>query len=220
MAENIAYTGIHLRSYFSLGQGCLSPEEICRHADECYVANTICISTERRQEDVRKLAELTDATVVVGGKNSANTKRLAEISKELGQPTYQIESPSELDMAELSQFNEIGVTAGASTPNWVIQQVVDTISGYSPVPQKNIVGFLMSLAYVLIEGNFILCAGSVALTYAMCLFMSIPPYPSYFLMSFFYLFPLHALNKYLEINWQIARVSVWVCARRWISYSM
>lgn len=176
--------------------------EVCSHADECFVARTICVSTERRQADVRKLAELTDATVVVGGRNSANTKRLAEISQELGQPTYLIENASELNLEELSKYNEIGVTAGASTPNWVIQQVVDAITGYSPVPRKSIVGFLMSLAYILIEGNFILCAGAVAMTYAMCLFMLIPPYPQYFLMSFFYLFPLHAVNKYLEINWK------------------
>jgi len=175
--------------------------EVCRHAEECYIADTICASTERRQADIRKLASQTDATVVVGGKNSANTKRLAEISSKLGQPTYLIEDPSELDMEELSSFNEIGVTAGASTPSWVIQQVVDTISGYTPVPRKSIVGFLMSLAYIAIEGNFVLCAGAVALTYAMCLFMSIPAYPRYFLVSFFYLFPLHAVNKYLEINW-------------------
>ncbi|MCE5248953.1 4-hydroxy-3-methylbut-2-enyl diphosphate reductase [bacterium] len=177
-------------------------EEICRHADECHVANTVCSSTERRQADVRKLAEHTDATVVVGGRNSANTKRLAEISQELGQPTYLIEDALELDMEELSQFNEIGVTAGASTPNWVIQQVVDTITGYSPVPRKSIVGFFMSLAYLLIEGNFILCAGAAVLTFAMSLFMAIPLYPHFILMSFFYLFPLHAVNKYLEINWK------------------
>ena len=177
-------------------------EEICRHADECYIGKTICKSTESRQEDVRMLAEQTDASVVVGGRNSANTQRLADISRGLGQPTFLIEDSSELDMEELSAYNEIGVTAGASTPTWVIQQVVDTISGYTPVPRKSIVGMLMSLAYILIEGNFILCAGAVALTYAMCLFMSIPPYPRYFLMSFFYLFPLHAFNKYLEINWK------------------
>jgi len=94
------------------------------------------------------------------------------------------------------------VTAGASTPNWVIRQVVDAITGYSPVPRRSLLGFFMSLAFILIEGNFILCAGAVAMTYAMCLFMLIPPYPQYFLMSFFYLFPLHAINKYLEINWK------------------
>ncbi|MFA6472821.1 MAG: 4-hydroxy-3-methylbut-2-enyl diphosphate reductase [Candidatus Latescibacterota bacterium] len=175
-------------------------EEICRHARVCYVAHTVCPSTERRQRDIRKLAEVTDATVVVGGKNSANTMRLAEISRELGQPTFLVEDVSELDMKALSKYIEIGVTAGASTPNWVIRDVVDAISNYRPTPQSLVTGFLMRMAFFAIEGNFVLCAGAVALTYAMCLFMGVPPEARYYLMSFFFLFPLHAVNKYLEID--------------------
>jgi len=156
-------------------------DEICRHADKYHAAETICAATENRQQGVRKLAEETDATVVVGGKNSANTRRLAEISRELGQPTFHIEEPSELDMKELSQYDEIGVTAGASTPNWVIKQVIDSIAGYTPVVHRSLIGLLMSLAFFAIEGNFVLCAGAAALTYAMCLFMSIPPYSKFIL---------------------------------------
>jgi len=177
-------------------------EEIRTHADECYVADTVCISTERRQEDIRKLAEETDATVVVGGKNSANTRRLAEISRELGQPTYLVESPWELDLEELSRYDEIGVTAGASTPNWVIKQVIDYIAGYTPEGRRSLRSLFMSLAFFAIEGNFILCAASSALTYAMCRLMNIPLYPLIILIPFFYLFPLHAVNRYLEINWK------------------
>jgi (E)-4-hydroxy-3-methyl-but-2-enyl pyrophosphate reductase len=175
-------------------------EEIGSHAQVCFVAQTVCPSTERRQSDIRKLAEVTDATVVVGGKNSANTKRLAEISLEMGQPTFLIEDVSELDLKTLSKYIEIGVTAGASTPNWVIRDVVDAISNYTPTPQNLLAGYLRRLAFFAIEGNFILCAGAAALTYAMCLFMSVPPEARYYLMAFFYLFPLHAVNKYLEID--------------------
>ncbi|MDP2982099.1 MAG: 4-hydroxy-3-methylbut-2-enyl diphosphate reductase [Candidatus Latescibacter sp.] len=175
-------------------------EEISRHAQVCYVARTVCASTERRQSDIRKLAEITDATVVVGGKNSANTKRLAEISRELGQPTFLIEDVSELDLKALSQYSEVGVTAGASTPNWVIQQVIDAIAHYTPTRQSSLIGFLKRLAFFAVEGNFVLCAGAAALTYAMCRFMAIPPYARFYLMAFFYLFPLHAVNKYLEID--------------------
>ena len=177
-------------------------EEICRHAEESFVADTVCASTQRRQADILKLAKVTDATVVVGGKNSANTKRLADMSGDLGQPTFLIEEPGELNLEELSQYNEIGVTAGASTPNWVIKQVVDSIAGYTPHEHWSFYSLLMSLAFFAIEGNFVICAGAAALTYAMCLFMSIPPYPFYPLISFFYLFPLHAVNKFFEINWK------------------
>lgn len=177
-------------------------DEICRHAEECYVAKTICASTDRRQEDIRKLAEVTDATVVVGGKNSANTRRLAEISRELGQPTYLIENHTELDLEELSQYNEIGVTAGASTPNWVIKQVIDSISGYTPEAHRSLYTFFMSLAFFAIEGNIVICAASASLTYAMCKFMNIPPHPVIIFIPFFYLLPLHTINKFLEINWE------------------
>ncbi|MFC1693948.1 4-hydroxy-3-methylbut-2-enyl diphosphate reductase [Candidatus Latescibacterota bacterium] len=176
--------------------------EISKQAEECYVAGTVCAATERRQADIPKLAKITDATVVVGGKNSANTCRLAEISRDLGQPTYHVEDPTELDMKELLQYNEIGVTAGASTPSWVIKQVVDSITGYTPDPHRSLVGFLMSIAFFAIEGNFVICAAAAALTYAMSRLMSIPPELVFSLMSFFYLFPLHTINKYLEINWK------------------
>jgi len=176
--------------------------EISRHADECYIANTICSSTERRQNDVRKLAEETDVTVVVGGKNSANTNRLAEISREIGQPTFFVEGYSELDMEKLSQYSSIGVTAGASTPQWVIKEIVDVISAYTPDIRHSVIGFLKSFTFLAVEGNFVTCIAAVALTYTMCHLMQIPPYLRYLLMSFFYLFPMHVINKYLEINWK------------------
>ena len=192
----IAQTTFSSTKYFKIA------DEICKHTGECYVADTVCASTERRQADVYKLAELADVTVVVGGKNSANTRRLAEISSELGQPTMLIEDPAELDLKKLSQYKEIGVTAGASTPGWVIKQVVDSIAGYTPDAHRNFYGLFMSLAYFAIEGNFVVCAAAASLTYSLCKVMSIHSYPLFPLMSFFYLFPLHTVNKYLEINWE------------------
>lgn len=91
---------------------------------ECLVFNTICRSTSIRQEEVRNLAGQVNAMVVVGGRNSSNTNRLAEISMEMGAPTFLIESDDELDFDELTKFATIGVTAGASTPRWVIEKVV------------------------------------------------------------------------------------------------
>jgi len=190
----VAQTTLNIDMYHEIA------DEICRHASECHIADTVCASTERRQSDVRKLAVETDATVVVGGSNSANTKRLAEISRELGQPTFLIEDVSELDLEELSKYDEIGVTAGASTPNWVIQEVVDTIGGYTPVPRFTLWGVLMGIVYVAVEGNFFVCAGAAAFTIAMTLMMGLPLYTRFPLVSFFYLYPLHAFNRYLEIR--------------------
>jgi len=183
-------------------------EEIARHADgDRHIAKTVCRSTERRQADVRKLAEETDATVVVGGRNSANTRRLAEISRELGQPTILIEDPSELDLEALSHYEVIGVTAGASTPNWVIKQVFDSIAEYTPESHSRVRSAFLTIAYFAIEGNIVLCAAASALTYAMSVIMRLPFNPLLLMIPFFYLFPLHAFNKYLEIDWKEASAS-------------
>jgi 4-hydroxy-3-methylbut-2-enyl diphosphate reductase len=90
----------------------------------CEVFDTICQSTGVRQEEARKLAEEVDAMVVVGGRNSSNTNRLAEISMEMGTPTFLIESDAEIDPETFAEFDTVGVTAGASTPSWVIESVV------------------------------------------------------------------------------------------------
>jgi len=88
----------------------------------------------------------------------------------------------------------------------VIKQVYDVVAGYTPETKRSLHLLLMSLAFFAIEGNFVLCAGSVALTFTVSVLMSLARSPSLVLMPFFYLFPLHAVNKYLEINWeQLAR---------------
>ncbi|MFA5812651.1 MAG: 4-hydroxy-3-methylbut-2-enyl diphosphate reductase, partial [bacterium] len=91
------------------------------------VFDTICRSTDMRQEEVRELAREVDAMVVVGGRNSSNTNRLAEISRAMGTPTFLIETDDEINAADFSGMNVVGVTAGASTPSWVIERVVERL---------------------------------------------------------------------------------------------
>ncbi|NLW56453.1 MAG: bifunctional 4-hydroxy-3-methylbut-2-enyl diphosphate reductase/30S ribosomal protein S1 [Firmicutes bacterium] len=91
---------------------------------ELKVYNTICHATRERQEETAKLARDVDLLLVVGGKNSANTRKLAEIGASLT-PTYHIESIREIDPQWLRGKNLIGVTAGASTPQEQISEVVD-----------------------------------------------------------------------------------------------
>lgn len=92
---------------------------------DCQVFNTICKSTALRQEEVRKISKKVDAMLVVGGYNSANTNKLAQISRETGTPTFHIEDASGLNINDFNNFNIIGVTAGASTPRWSIEEVVE-----------------------------------------------------------------------------------------------
>ena len=88
------------------------------------VFNTICDATHKRQEEVRSLCQDVQAMVVVGGKNSANTQRLAEIAEGRGCPVFLVETEEELDLAGLSKYECVGVTAGASTPTWMISRVI------------------------------------------------------------------------------------------------
>ena len=95
--------------------------ERCR---ELRVFNSICEATVKRQESARQLAEKADVMIVVGGRNSANTARLREICAATGTPTHHIETADELRADWLQSARRVGVTAGASTPDWIVAQVV------------------------------------------------------------------------------------------------
>lgn len=112
----------------SLDQGVIEVLETMGSVlEELRVCNTICESTQVRQRECRALAEFSDLVIVVGGKNSANTTRLAEISRSILGETYHIEGAEELDPRWFRGKKRIGVTAGASTPDWIIGEVVEKI---------------------------------------------------------------------------------------------
>lgn len=94
---------------------------------EVKIKNTICSATRKHQTAVIDLASRTDLMIVVGSQTSANSQRLAQISKRLGTPAYLIDDYSEIDPIWLKGVRNIGITAGASTPDWAIVQVVDRI---------------------------------------------------------------------------------------------
>lgn len=102
-------------------------KKIYPHAE---IFNTICSSTTERQEEVRELSRLVDAMVVVGGYNSANTTKLAQISREMGAPTFHIETEEELKVNDFKNFQNIAVTAGSSTPSWLIDRVVKKLKSF------------------------------------------------------------------------------------------
>lgn len=93
-------------------------------ADTLEMHATICTATHERQDSAIQLAQESDMMIVVGGKNSANTTRLAQVCRKQGCPTYHIETAKELDSAWFAGKEKIGITAGASTPDWIIQEVV------------------------------------------------------------------------------------------------
>lgn len=112
-----------------IAQTTVSPkmyDEICRilreKNPEIHVIKSICPATQKRQSALRHLAEKVDAIVVIGGRHSSNTKRLHELAVSTGKPAWHIEEASELP-PELSTYQRIGITAGASTPDWIIDDV-------------------------------------------------------------------------------------------------
>jgi 4-hydroxy-3-methylbut-2-enyl diphosphate reductase len=90
---------------------------------EIKVYNTICGATIERQKSIRRLAPQVDGIVVIGGKNSANTRKLAEIAESLGVSVMWIEHSGELDRRWLEGKRSIGVAAGGSTPDWLIKDL-------------------------------------------------------------------------------------------------
>ncbi len=103
------------------------------HAEELRAFNTICGATLERQQAVMELAPRVDGMIVIGGKNSANTGKLVEISVESGVPTVWIEHSKDLERGWVRGKENIGIAAGASTPDWLIQELISTLeSARSP----------------------------------------------------------------------------------------
>lgn len=96
--------------------------ELLDKAKDIKILRTICNATDQRQAAALKLAGEVDLMLVIGGKNSANTTRLAELCKQKCM-TYHIETAAELQDEWFDKINKIGITAGASTPDWIIKEV-------------------------------------------------------------------------------------------------
>lgn len=117
----VAQTTQSLENLQSVSSFCIA---ICR---EVRTYNTICEATLKRSTEALSLAQNVDAMIVVGGKNSGNTSRLAETVRRSGTKTFHIESATELSGLDLPIEGSVGVTAGASTPTWIIEEVVEAV---------------------------------------------------------------------------------------------
>jgi (E)-4-hydroxy-3-methyl-but-2-enyl pyrophosphate reductase len=117
----VAQTTQNLREYEHIKAWAL------RNRPHYKIFDTICDSTEKRQAEVRHIAREVDAVLVVGGKNSGNTQRLAAIVKAVGKPAYHVETEEDLDTEALIRVRNLGITAGASTPSWIIKRVLRSV---------------------------------------------------------------------------------------------
>jgi 4-hydroxy-3-methylbut-2-en-1-yl diphosphate reductase len=91
-------------------------------------AQDICYATQNRQDAVKELARRADVVLVIGSDNSSNSKRLAEVSRELGTPAYLVDDESEVDPGWLADVDVVGITSGASAPEWLVDRMLSWLA--------------------------------------------------------------------------------------------
>jgi len=176
------------------------------------VFDTVCDATVERQNEVRRLAKRCDAVVVVGGAHSANTQRLASIARGLGVDTYLIEEADELAPDQVGPHRTIGVTAGASTPNWLIEKVIARLRDIGrirkPWPQRAVESvldfFVKSDLYVGV-GAGLLCFACIVLMHTVR--AAVPPMPLPIAIAAFYVFAIHILNHFTDPEYSLYKES-------------
>lgn len=102
-------------------------DDLKENIQELVVENTICNATHLRQQECLEMAKTSDCMIIIGGKNSSNTKKLYEVASSVCPNTYLVETYKELDFNELKKYENIGIMAGASTPKTSIDEVVNNL---------------------------------------------------------------------------------------------
>ena len=160
------------------------------------VFNTICDSTLKRQSEIREMVESVDAVVVVGGLDSGNTRRMVQVVEEAGVPAFHVESEAELDCEAIEPLNSVWITAGASTPNWVIKNVYRTLEAL-PHQAKQWRLAIFKIRRWLLLSNLYLAVGAGCLSYACALLSGIRPGMASALMATCYVLSMHILNNFI-----------------------
>jgi 4-hydroxy-3-methylbut-2-enyl diphosphate reductase len=173
-------------------------EAIKERFPKALIFDTICDSTHNRQREVKSFAGQVDGLVVVGGYHSGNTRRLVQVAESAGLATFHVETEKELDKEKLSEMEVVGVTAGASTPNWMIKNVVRELEAIRG-RRETLLGRWMrhALKFMLLT-NLLVALGGFSLTHAAALLAGRRPdliHPS---LAFFYIYAMHVLNRFLD----------------------
>ena len=102
--------------------------------------NTICFPTKRNHQQIKELSIITDMVIIIGSFTSANSKRLTELSLERNKNTYQVTNDTEIDSSWFkNNINSVGISAGASTPDWIISSVIDKVKELTGTKEKEII---------------------------------------------------------------------------------
>ena len=169
-------------------------------SSEIVVKKTICSATNLRQEETEQLARSVDAVIVVGGRNSANTQRLLKIAQGCGVRTQAVETEEEIEWEPLAGCRTVGVTAGASTPNWMIKRVCDHLQFLSQTRERNAAGAAMRLLDIMANLNLFVSTGSVAAYYVSCVMQGVPFSIAGGAIAFFYFVAVYLWNSLTSIE--------------------
>jgi (E)-4-hydroxy-3-methyl-but-2-enyl pyrophosphate reductase len=172
--------------------------EIKARVAEVQVYNTICDATASRQAEIQRLAGEVEAVVVVGGRSSGNTQRLVEIARSTGIPTYHVETELELDMEKMRRYETVGVTAGASTPHWLIGNVVSMLKHDWAYRHGPLSQLWQRFWWFLIKSNLYVALGAGCLSYTSSLLQAVEPLWRYFFVAFCYIYAMHILNNFTD----------------------
>jgi (E)-4-hydroxy-3-methyl-but-2-enyl pyrophosphate reductase len=173
-------------------------DSVKRRFPEALIFETICDATVNRQEEVKSLASQVDGLVVVGGYHSGNTRRLVQVAEGAGIPAFHVETDDELDKKRLSAMEVIGVTAGASTPNWMIRNVVQRIEAIRSRKETRLGRVIRAALKVMFLSNIMVASGAFSLAYAAMILMDREPDLIHPCLAFLYIYAMHVLNRFLD----------------------
>lgn len=169
-------------------------EKITERFPSATVFNTICSSTEQRQAEIIALSGEMDAVFIVGGKNSANTRRLADLAQKQKTPAFHIETAEELNSIDLDSYHLIGVSAGASTPNWIIDQVMDKITE-TKGRKFRALGSLINIWLWAVKTDLYSAIGAGCLYLACMQLQNIQVNVSNLAVASFFVYAMHIINR-------------------------
>ncbi len=173
-------------------------EELERRFGSVEVHDTICEATHSRQDEVLRLASEVDGVVVVGGRASGNTKRLAQLASQSGRPAFLVETEADLDRPRLAKLGSVGVTAGASTPNWMIKKVVRELGAIRSQGEPRLSFWLSRVYRFLVRSQLVVAGGAAGMTVASSLLQGHRPSLTLVGVAFFYIYAMHILNHFLD----------------------
>lgn len=163
------------------------------------VIDTICDSTRLRQDDVRAgIARGIDTLVVVGGKNSANTTRLAKIGTDNGIKTFHVETDEELNAGEFKNSRHVLVTAGASTPGWIINNVLEKLYMIKNSNSNPVIKVLKRYFEFFVRSNIISSIASFLMVLIAQKYAGIEQNYKYGIIAALFIYVMYTVNNYLD----------------------